>query len=166
DHNRQKSVIYSKHNPTLERNFPRIELEDFRSRKESQVTLQFLTPAQIKIKGKIQHQPTFEQLIRGVLRRYQSLKHFHSDEPREFFEVDLQEAARVKVANDDVRSDGFVRYSNRQKRAIAMQGFTGSITYQGNLAPFLPWLQVGELIHVGKGAVFGMGWYRILTHAQ
>jgi hypothetical protein len=31
------------------------------------------------------------------------------------------------------------------------------VTYAGDLAPFLPLLRLGELIHVGKNAVFGNG---------
>jgi hypothetical protein len=42
-----------------------------------------------------------------------------------------------------------------------MGGFTGSVTYAGNLGPFAPWLMLGEMVHVGKGATFGLGQYMV-----
>jgi CRISPR-associated endoribonuclease Cas6 len=35
-------------------------------------------------------------------------------------------------------------------------GLAGEIVYEGALEPFVPFLRLGELIHVGKGATFGM----------
>jgi CRISPR/Cas system endoribonuclease Cas6 (RAMP superfamily) len=35
--------------------------------------------------------------------------------------------------------------------------FVVNITYEGNLAPFLPLLRAGETMHVGKGTSFGLG---------
>jgi len=54
------------------------------------------------------------------------------------------------------------RYSRRQERRIPMGGLVGSVTYRGPLDEFLPWLALGEHVHVGKNTVFGMGKYRLL----
>ena len=42
---------------------------------------------------------------------------------------------------------------------LKMGGVVGSVTYAGDLAPFRPLLALGMLTHVGKGTVFGNGWY-------
>jgi CRISPR-associated endoribonuclease Cas6 len=42
------------------------------------------------------------------------------------------------------------RYSNRQETKMKMGGFIGSITFEGELEPFLQFLVLGEYIHVGK----------------
>lgn len=41
----------------------------------------------------------------------------------------------------------------------------GRITLAGPLAPWLPLLRLGELVHVGKGTSFGLGKYRIVEAA-
>ena len=52
-------------------------------------------------------------------------------------------------------------YSHRQRRLTPVSGITGCITFSGNLEPFRELLTWGELIHVGKSAVKGNGWYKI-----
>jgi len=39
--------------------------------------------------------------------------------------------------------------------------FVGSITFEGDFEEFLPFLMLGEYIHVGKGTSFGLGKYEI-----
>ena len=39
--------------------------------------------------------------------------------------------------------------------------FMGDITFEGELAEFLPFLRLGEYLHVGKGTVYGLGEYEI-----
>ncbi len=53
------------------------------------------------------------------------------------------------------------RYSARQEQKINIGGFVGGITFEGNLTPFLPLLKAGETMHVGKGATFGLGRYKM-----
>ena len=36
------------------------------------------------------------------------------------------------------------------------------MTYEGDLSDYLALLALGELVHVGKGTVFGNGQYRIV----
>ena len=42
---------------------------------------------------------------------------------------------------------------------MKMGEFVGKVEYQGELREFLPLLQLGERIHVGKGTGFGLGKY-------
>ncbi len=41
-------------------------------------------------------------------------------------------------------------------------GLLGSISYEGDLAPFMPYLALGEWLHVGGKTSFGLGRYRIM----
>ena len=44
---------------------------------------------------------------------------------------------------------------------MKMGGFIGSITFEGDFEKFMPFLLLGEFIHVGKGTSFGLGKYKI-----
>jgi CRISPR/Cas system endoribonuclease Cas6 (RAMP superfamily) len=56
---------------------------------------------------------------------------------------------------------GSSRYSWRRDVSHDLSGFVGEIVFEGELEPFLPYLRLGEYLHVGKNAVFGNGWFRI-----
>ena len=67
---------------------------------------------------------------------------------------------RVNIQGDHSWID-WERYSNRQETKMKLGGFIGSITFEGDLEPFLPFLLLGEYIHVGKGTSFGLWEYEI-----
>ena len=46
---------------------------------------------------------------------------------------------------------------------MRMGGLVGSVTFEGKLAPFYPFLEAGEIIHAGKGTSFGLGRFRIVS---
>ncbi|MCE8429907.1 MAG: CRISPR system precrRNA processing endoribonuclease RAMP protein Cas6 [Candidatus Methanoperedens sp.] len=45
---------------------------------------------------------------------------------------------------------------------LKMGGFLGEITFEGDLNEFMPFLKLGEYLHIGKGTVFGLGKYEII----
>ena len=56
------------------------------------------------------------------------------------------------------------RYSSRQQTTVPMGGLVGTIELAGDgLEPFWPYLWLGQWTHAGKGAVMGLGGYRIET---
>ena len=56
---------------------------------------------------------------------------------------------------------GNATHSGRIKK-LKMGGFLGEITFEGDLAEFLPFLKLGEYLHIGKGTVYGLGKYEIV----
>ncbi|HHW43833.1 MAG TPA: CRISPR system precrRNA processing endoribonuclease RAMP protein Cas6, partial [Desulfotomaculum sp.] len=70
-------------------------------------------------------------------------------------------AAGVRLAEDYTQWVDWERFSARQDSRIKMGGVVGRALYEGEVAEFIPLLRLGELVHVGKGAVFGMGKYRV-----
>jgi len=53
------------------------------------------------------------------------------------------------------------RHSSRQQQHMVLGGAIGTWTLHGDLAPFWPLLHLGQWLHVGKNASFGLGRYRI-----
>ena len=49
---------------------------------------------------------------------------------------------------------------------MMMGGFIGLVTFQGNFKEFLPFVNLGEYFHVGKGTSFGLGKYVIMKRFQ
>ncbi|MDR2218961.1 MAG: CRISPR system precrRNA processing endoribonuclease RAMP protein Cas6 [Methylobacillus sp.] len=58
----------------------------------------------------------------------------------------------------------WARYSSRQQRKMVLGGMVGTRKLSGDLTPFLPFLHIGQWLHVGKGATFGLGGYHLYTH--
>jgi len=127
------------------------------------LALNFLTPTRIKYRGEfIEQGPSFQAIVQNLLGRVSSLSYFHCGQK---FEADfrglIDKAAEVKIVESETRWQEWSRFSGRQKQRIEMGGLVGRVTYEGNLKEYLPLLALGELIHVGKGTVFGNGQYEI-----
>lgn len=123
------------------------------------VTIHFESPTTLKHNGDILHDaPPFHVLIRTLLRRVSSLSYFHGGQR---WETDyrgwIERAEAVTTTDAAVEWHDGSRYSTRTQRRMPLGGLVGTVTYSGDLTPFLPLLRLGELIHVGKNAVFGNG---------
>ena len=126
-----------------------------------EIELEFLTPTSIKVNKQWMRKLTFEHLIRNLLRRIRFLSYFHCGED---LEVDaralIAAAISVKHTSDFrwIRAD---RYSYRAEKSIPMGGFIGKVRFTGELEPFLPFIYLGEYLHIGHHTAFGHGQYRI-----
>lgn len=129
------------------------------------ITLDFLTPVRIVYQGQLVLQLEFHILLRNLLRRLALLYYFHCDgDPSVInFKALIEEASKVKVTESNLRWHDWERYSSRQDTKMKLGGFKGHITFSGNLSEFTPYLNAGEVLHVGKGTTFGLGQYRIVS---
>ena len=127
------------------------------------LTLAFLTPVRLKHRGRwVRSGPPFAALVKALLGRVSSLSYFHCGQR---FEADfrglIHRAAEVRIADCETHWQDWSRFSGRQKQRIEMGGLVGRVTYEGDLRAYLPLLALGELVHVGKGTVFGNGKYEV-----
>lgn len=74
----------------------------------------------------------------------------------------IRRAKGVKIGESRLFWEQLSRYSGRQDARLSLSGLRGSVTYEGPVGEFLPLLRAGELCHVGKGTVFGLGMFRIV----
>ena len=75
----------------------------------------------------------------------------------------VQLAEDIVCTKNNTRWEEVKSYSNRQKRLMPISGFVGRLHFRGDLAPFHELLAWGELVHIGKSAVKGNGWYKVLS---
>ena len=123
------------------------------------VTIRFLTPTDIKRRNMSQEVPSFDGLIHGVGRRCARLV-----ERWGTGEVSWPYGADAVVT---ARSSGHRHIEKRRSTSQSghlhdLSGFVGEVQYRGAVAPFLPWLRLGELLHVGDDTSFGAGWFHVL----
>jgi len=127
------------------------------------IALEFLTPTRIRYNKHLTVDLEFHILIRSLLRRIALLSYFHcgGDPEKIDFPGLIGRAEKVEVARRELEWGEWERYSTRQKTRMKLGGFVGRIDFAGDLAPFLPYLHLGEGLHVGKATSFGLGRYRI-----
>lgn len=133
----------------------------------STITLSFLTPARIVVNGDLVVDLEFHHLIRNLLRRISNLSYFHCGKKLDIdFKRLIEKAEKVAAVYRDLRWHDWERYSARQDTKMKFGGFIGVIGFSGALEPFIPFLTLGEVIHIGKGTSFGLGRYRLTTNSN
>lgn len=132
--------------------------------------MQVATPLRLTGDGKLVTPATFRfyHWFSSVLRRISLLTAFHSDTPLEIDFAGLTHAAwDVSLTEIRLRWQEWTRFSGRQQKAIQMGGMVGTFELSNaNLSPFWPYLWLGQWTHTGKGAVMGLGQYRLSTNGS
>ena len=110
--------------------------------------------------------PSFQDLIRALLRRLSSLCYFHCGGGLALdFKRLIVQAGAVRTVESRLHWRRQERYSRRQQQKIEMGGVLGTMVFEATdseqLASFLPLVAAGEWVHVGKGCVMGLGQYRV-----
>jgi len=129
----------------------------------SKITIRFLTPTRIKYNGKFIDDLDFAILMRNLFRRLSWLAGIHCGEKwdMDWKGIISRAEEKVRTVDSDLRWHDWERYSNRQEKKLKMGGFMGNITFEGELDEFVPFLRLGEYLHVGKGTVYGLGKYGV-----
>jgi hypothetical protein len=127
------------------------------------VTLRFLTPTMLVADGAPVRRPAFGPVAKRLRDRINALAYFYCGKGLDIdFKAFGDEADKICTVADSSRWVESARYSRRRQVNHDLSGFVGDTTFEGDLARFLPYLKLGEYLHVGKNAVFGNGWYRIV----
>ena len=124
------------------------------------VTVRFLTPARIKHHGYFIDDIDFQILMTNLTRRIALLSLCHCGEEFDGSAL-IRESGDIKTSATDLHWHDWERYSSRQDTRMSLGGFMGEVEFGGNLAEFMPYLKLGEYIHVGKQTSFGLGKYEV-----
>lgn len=132
----------------------------------NRLTLHFLTPTRIVHEERLVHRPEFAPLMARLVDRIGTLRTQFADLPPVSYEEKgalLASAREVECVCDKTQWWDVKGLSTRLGRPQPLGGFVGRATYQArDWTPLLPWLVWGASTHVGKNAVKGEGWYRLL----
>jgi len=170
-----ENIIYSGEDKTLRNNFAVLKFDDilpFHFSPSSSLSphtlhLHFVTPTRLKFDGRLSPSLEFHILIRNLLRRISLLSYFHCGKELDLdFKGLIEKSKEMTVQKENLTWFDWERYSNRQETKMKMGGFIGSITFDGDLEPFLPFLLLGEYVHVGKGTSFGLSKYEITRFSK
>lgn len=131
----------------------------------TQATLHFHTPLRLQVQGKPVRaaQLTARDLLVALARRSQLLHDVHlgAAAPQHDFAALSTQAAAITLQGEGLRWFDWGRYSQRQQQEMQLGGLLGSVHLQGALAPFAELLHLGQWLHIGKNASFGLGGYRL-----
>jgi len=123
------------------------------------IILCFPTPLRLPVQGRLATRFNVRNLAFPIVRRVLELATFHVPGAELDWELRplLEHAGTVRIAASDLRWYDCQRYSNRQERKVDLGGLRGQMELEGDLAPLAPLLRAAEVVHVGKGATFGLG---------
>ncbi len=118
------------------------------------------TPMRVKARGDWLRTIDLPALVQSLCWRLNALALFHGGGPWPVNHRDLVEQARsVVVEQQQVQWVDWERTSTRggEPRSMKLGGIIGSAVLRGVPVDVRALLLVGELVHVGKAAVFGHG---------
>lgn len=132
------------------------------------VILHFETPLRLQQNGRALAPERLQArtLLMALTRRASLLAEFHADGPLTSDFPALSAAAAPIREEKRLTWLDWTRFSSRQKQQMTLGGVVGTWRLEGPLAPFAPFLKLGEWLHVGKEASFGLGQYRLADDRQ
>ena len=127
------------------------------------VTLIFDTPLRLQRGGQLLGVGELKthDLLRALLRRVAELVELQLGGTLDVDFAALSAHAATVTGQAQLTWRDWTRQSNRQQQRMVLGGAVGRWTLHGDLAPFWPLLHLGQWLHVGKNATFGLGRYRI-----
>jgi hypothetical protein len=126
-------------------------------------TLHILTPLRLQQNGRALPPEELDArtLLMALVRRANLLSEFHGNGPL------VESFAPLVATSAEIRDDkrlvwrDWTRYSSRQQQKMTLGGVVGEWTIDGPLGQFSRFLDLGQWLHVGKEAAFGLGRYRL-----
>jgi CRISPR-associated endoribonuclease Cas6 len=118
------------------------------------VLVDFVTPTELK--GA--EQPEFGILLARIRDRISTLRELYGDGPLAIdFKAFGDRAGRVSMTRCELIPVIAERTSRATGQSHSLGGFTGVAEYEGDLAEFLPYLEIARWTGVGRQTVWGKG---------
>ena len=118
------------------------------------VRVRFVTATELKGTA----MPDFGALFARLRDRVSTLRALFGAGPLEIdFKAMGERARNVRVIRHDLQQVHVERFSRRTAEHHPLGGFTGIVDYEGELAEFIPYLEVARWTGVGRQTVWGKG---------
>jgi CRISPR/Cas system endoribonuclease Cas6 (RAMP superfamily) len=127
------------------------------------IALDFGTPLRIKRAGHVLGANALGagDVAMALVRRTADVVDMLLGEPLGWDFAGLKRAASGLAGQAQLEWFDWSRYSNRQNRAMPLGGAVGRLVMAGDLRPFWALLHLGQWLHIGGKATFGLGHYRL-----
>jgi hypothetical protein len=124
----------------------------------TRVRVRFVTMTELKPPVARGTLPSFEILISRLRDRISALRSFYGPGPLDLdFAAFAERASSVRTTGGALVWHETERHSLRTGQVHPLNGFTGYVDYEGDIAEFIPWLRAGEYTGVGRQTVWGKG---------
>lgn len=132
------------------------------------VLVAFDTPARIVSGERLFTSLPFSTLIQIILRRFLLVTQVCTGREIKWEEeVILRDAETIKTVEEEWKTVNFSRYSmNQAGNKLELPGRKGWVLYEGDLSRFVPILEAGKYLHVGKNSTIGFGHYQLLYEGE
>jgi hypothetical protein len=116
--------------------------------------VRFLTATELKGTER----PEFGVLLARIRDRVSSLRELYGEGPLAIdFKAFGERASHVSMTRCELARVGGERVSRGTGQTHSLGGFTGFAEYEGNLAEFVPYLEIARWVGVGRQTVWGKG---------
>ena len=125
------------------------------------LTIHFITPMRLVDQEQLVKVPYFRPFFHRLIERIKSLADNFGGGPVPYEIRELRDLAEgVALVENHTRWLDLKGYSTRLGREQVIGGLVGRATYRAaDWTPFRPWLVWGTILHAGKNAVKGDGWF-------
>jgi hypothetical protein len=131
------------------------------------VRVRFVTPTELKAGHELADRPEFGILFGRLRDRISTLRANYGAGPLEIdFRGMGERAAQVRMTQCDLQMHSADRLSSRTGQRHPIGGFVGEAEYEGQLGEFLPYLQLGKWVGVGRQTVWGKGEMEVRTDSS
>ncbi|OBX09351.1 CRISPR-associated protein Cas6 [Gallibacterium genomosp. 3] len=128
----------------------------------SQMALDFQTPLRLQENGKPLrvNQITLERFLISLAKRISLLMEFHATPINLDFSTLIEQISQIEATHKLYWQD-WTRYSSRQKQKMTLGGVMGTWQLKNIPNEWAKLLFIGQWLHNGKNATFGLGHYYI-----
>lgn len=128
----------------------------------NQVALKFISPTNIVVDKSSKHNMEFYPLFSRLISRINALSLLYCGEELTDNYLELIEKSKeISIKENSTSWYQIEKYSSRQHKRFQAGGYLGEVVYQGELNEFLPYLEIGQYVNVGKNTTIGFGKYEI-----